>query len=125
MARALLSQADVLTEAERILSAFQANSQDLAHLEGSRLKLQVYLDLAKELSRQQASLTAGKQEATSQLQVTMRSLEKLVIFLRHGVREHYGTGNAKLVDFGLTPYRSRTRRDSTPPPVSPFPPTVE
>lgn len=124
MARALMSQADVLTEAERILSAFQANSLDLAHLEGSRDKLQSYLDLAKELSRQQASLTSSKQQATSQLQVTMNNLEKLVIFLRHGVREHYGTRNAKLVDFGLTPFRGRSRHVETPP-SPPAPPTVE
>lgn len=124
MARVLMSQADVLTEAARILSAMQANSLDLAHLEGSRDKLESHLELARELARQQASFAASKQEATRQLQQTLKGLEKLVIFLRYGVKEHYGTRSEKLVDFGLTPYRGRPRRVETPlappaPPVSP------
>jgi hypothetical protein len=118
-----MSQADVLTEAERILSAMQANVLDLAHLEGSRDKLQSHLELAKELSRQQASFAASKQVTTSQLQQTLKALEKLVIFLRHGVKEHYGTRNQKLVDFGLTPFRGRPQRVQTPAPSTP--PVVE
>lgn len=126
MARVLMSQADILTEAERIVGAMQANSLDLGHLEGSRDKLQSQLELARELSRQQASFAASKQQVTSQLQVAMKSLEKLVIFLRHGVREHYGTRSEKLVDFGLTPYRGRPARGTTPPPAAPpAPPAVE
>lgn len=123
MARVLISQADVLTEAERILSAIQANSLDLGHLEGSRDKLASQLEIARELSRQQASFAANKQETTSQLQETMQGLEKLVIFLRHGVKEHYGTRSQKLVDFGLTPFRGRSRRVETPlsPPAPPVP----
>ncbi len=124
MARVLMSQADVLTEAERILSAMQANGLDLAHLEGSRDKLQSQLELAKELSRQQASFAASKQVTTSQLQQTLQDLEKLVIFLRYGVKEHYGTRSQKLVDFGLTPFRGRPQRVQTPPPP-PVPPVIE
>ena len=65
----------------------------------------------------------SKQQATSQLQQTLNDLSKLVTFLRKGVKEHYGTTNEKLVDFGLVPFRSRARRVA--PPTPPEPPVVE
>jgi hypothetical protein len=115
MPQYLVSQADVLTEAERILAAMQANDADIAHLSGSRDKLQSHLEMARELSRQQSSLAASKQEATSQLQQTLHDLAKLIHFLRIGFKEHYGTRSEKLVDYGVKPFRGRPRRVQAPP----------
>lgn len=127
MPQYLVSQADVVTEAERILAAMQANDADIAHLNGSRDKLQSHLELAKELFRQQSSFAASKQQATSQLQQTLHDLAKLIHFLRIGFKEHYGTRSEKLVDYGVRPFRSRPRRVETTPTTPPAPtvPTTE
>ena len=122
MPRILVSQADIFAEAERMFDALQANEADLGHLVGSRDKLQSQLEQVRELFRQQAAFTAGKQTASQQLQQSMDDLGKLVSFLRHGVKEHYGNRSTKLVDFGLTPFRGRPRRVETPPsPPAPTP----
>jgi hypothetical protein len=57
------------------------------------------------------------------LKQIMSDLGKLVSFLRHGVKEPYGSRSEKLVDFGLTPFRSQPRRVETPsaPPAPPAP----
>ncbi len=122
MPKLLITHADVFTEAERMFGALEANVTDLDHLQGSREKLGSQLDLAREVFRQQSAHTAGKQEASRQLKQIMSDLGKLVSFLRHGVKEHYGTRSEKLVDFGLTPFRSQPRRAETPAPAPPAPP---
>ena len=123
MPQYLVSQADVVTEAERILAAMQANDADIAHLAGSRDKLQSHLEMAKELFRQQSSFAASKQQATSQLQQTLHDLAKLIHFLRFGFKEHYGTRSEKLVDYGVRPFRGKPRRAAAPP--APPAPTTE
>jgi hypothetical protein len=115
MPKLLISHADIFTEAERMLGALEANGADLGHLQGSREKLDSQLEIAREVFRQQSAHTAGKQEASRQLKQIMSDLGKLVSFLRHGVKEHYGTRSEKLADFGLTPYRGQPRRLETPP----------
>ncbi|HSN89563.1 MAG TPA: hypothetical protein VL025_22565 [Thermoanaerobaculia bacterium] len=122
MPKLLVTHADIFTEAERMFGALDANVADLAHLQGSREKLGSQLELAREVFRLQSAHTAGKQEASQQLKQIMLDLGKLVSFLRHGVKEHYGTRSEKLVDFGLTPYRSQPRRVETAPPAPPAPP---
>jgi hypothetical protein len=123
MPKLLITHADVFTEAERMFGALEANVADLSHLEGSREKLGSQLELAREVFRQQSAHTAGKQEASRQLRQIMDDLGKLVSFLRHGVKEHYGTRSEKLADFGLTPFRGQPRRVETPPPAPPAPTT--
>jgi hypothetical protein len=119
MPRILVTQADVFAAAELMFDALQANEADLGHLVGSRDKLDSQLETARELFRQQSAHAAAKQEASQQLQQTLDDLGKLVSFLRHGVKEHYGTRSQKLVDFGLTPFRGRPQRVQPPAPPAP------
>lgn len=125
MPRSLVSQTDVFAAAELMFDALQANEANLGHLVGSREKLESQLETTRELFRQQSAHAAAKQEASRQLQQSLDDLGKLVSFLRHGVKEHFGTRSEKLVDFGLTPFRSRTRRVPPPAPPTPPPPVVE
>jgi hypothetical protein len=90
-----------------------AASEGLTHLEVSRVKLQGLVEQARNQSVQQASDTATKQQATKNLKETLRSGQLLVDVLRTGAREHYGTDSEKLVEFGMQPFRGKTR---TPPP---------
>lgn len=96
---------------EQVLTA----SEGLTHLEASRAKLQDLIEQARSQSAQQSTFTAMKQQYTKDLKQTLRSGQLLVDVLRTGAREHYGTDNEKLVEFGMQPFRGRTR---TPTPSS-------
>jgi len=41
--------------------------------------------------------------------------KKLVTFLRTGVKEHYGNRAEKVAEFGVQPFRRRTRQAVAPP----------
>lgn len=89
--------------------ALAANSAELAHLEVPRARLDAVLDGVKDLTAQQASLTARKQEVSKRLAELLRDGEKLMTFLDAGIRQHYGNRSEKLVEFGLQPFRSQPR----------------
>ena len=99
---------------ERLMIRLEANAQDSPHLEAPRQKLAAMLALAREVSALQATLAAGKQEATRRLQTVLVDGRKLATFLRNGVREHYGNRAEKLVEFDLQPFRGRTRPATEP-----------
>jgi hypothetical protein len=106
-------------------AAVAANASELEHLEASRAKLDGFRNRAEELYVEQSALTAGKQESTRQLQEVLRAGNALVDFLRTGAREHYGASSEKLIEFGIRPFRSRTRKVSPPPPEKPEPDPIE
>jgi len=89
--------------------ALAANSVELPQLEISRGKLDGLLGEVKDLTAQQASLTASKQEVSKRLAELMRDGEILRGFLDAGVKEHYGNRSEKLVEFGLQPFRPQPR----------------
>ncbi|MFP5286692.1 MAG: hypothetical protein ACLGI9_13200 [Thermoanaerobaculia bacterium] len=99
---------------ERLMIRLEANAQDFPHLEAPRQKLAAMLAMAREVSAQQATLAAGKQEATRRLQTLLADGRKLATFLRNGVREHYGNRAERLVEFDLQPFRGRTRPAAEP-----------
>ncbi len=70
-------------------------------------KLNVLLGQARDLTAQQASLTASKQEVSKRLTAVLREVQFLRTFLDAGIREHYGNRSEKLVEFGLQPFRSQ------------------
>lgn len=92
-----------------------AASEGLTHLAASRAKLQDLIEQARIQSGQQSTFTAMKQQYTKDLKQTLRSGQLLVDVLRTGAREHYGTDNEKLVEFGMQPFRGKAR---TSPPSS-------
>ncbi|MFL6259354.1 MAG: hypothetical protein ACJ76Y_06540 [Thermoanaerobaculia bacterium] len=51
----------------RLTTALSANATDLPHLEGVRSRLEKILADAQEAAKQQAALTASKQETTKRL----------------------------------------------------------
>jgi hypothetical protein len=89
--------------------ALAANSVELPQMEIPRGKLDGLLGEVKDLTAQQASLTAAKQEASKRLAELMRDGEALRGFLDAGVKEHYGNRSEKLVEFGLQPFRPQPR----------------
>jgi hypothetical protein len=112
---------DFVTEWEHLLNTLAANTADLPHLEAPRAKLQGLLEEVRSLAMQQDLHAANKQLASKQLQTTLANGKKLTTFLRTGLKEHYGNRSEKLVEFGVPPFRRRSKKDPavTPPPTGP------
>lgn len=91
------------------VASVAANEQDLAHLAAHGVRLGGLLILAKELTIEQANLTARKQEVSKRLAEVMKEGRTLSAFLKAGVKQHYGNRAEKLVEFGMQPFRSRAR----------------
>ena len=89
--------------------ALEANREELPHLETHRGKIDGVLDDVKDLTVQQASLTAAKQEVSKRLAERMREGEALMAFVDAGVRHHYGNRSEKLAEFDLQPFRPQPR----------------
>lgn len=89
--------------------ALAANSNELPQLEVPMGKLDVLLEEVSNLTAQQASLAASKQEVSKRLVAVLREARFLSTFLDAGIREHYGNRAEKLVEFGLRPFRSQPR----------------
>ena len=89
--------------------ALEANREELAYLEVPRGKINEVLGDVKDLTVQQASLTAAKQDVSKRLAERMREGETLMAFVDAGVRQHYGNRSEKLAEFGLQPFRPQPR----------------
>lgn len=119
----------ILGDLQRLSVALNANTQDLGHLERSRLKLEALLARAIEISKQQAALKAGKQEMSRQIRQVTTEGQRLANALRVNLKEHYGPRAEKLVEFGVQPFRGRARRAKPedpdfPLPIKPVPPSA-
>jgi hypothetical protein len=68
---------------------------------------------------QQASLTAAKQESTRELNQLIKEGNALVDFIKTGARARYGKESEKVIEFGVKPFRSRSRKAAAKPPVPP------
>lgn len=101
--------AEIRKRLELRSKALAANSSELSHMEVPRGKLDALLEQVKDLTAQQASLAASKQEVSKRLAELLREGLFLLSFLDAGVKHHYGNRSEKLVEFGLQPFRSQPR----------------
>lgn len=109
----------------RLSDAMAANQAEIQHLGVGQAKLEGLLTRAQEISQDQASRTAAKQEASKQLKVLFTESERLATVLRLALKEHYGIRSEKLAEYGLQPFRGRPRKAKTevPDPSQAPPPT--
>jgi hypothetical protein len=91
----------------RLTAAMAANSADLPHLEGVRGRLEKLLADAQEAAKQQAALTASKQEATLRLRTVLTEGQRVATGALKMLQENYGLRAEKLAEFGLQPFRGR------------------
>jgi len=96
----------------RLSTALAANASDLIHLEGPRGRLDKLLVEGLEVAKQQAALTASKQETTKRLQTVIADGERVAEGIRRFLKEHYGLRSEKLTEYGVQPFRGRTRKVS-------------
>ncbi len=108
------SYSEILGDLQRLLAAVNANAGDLQHLEGSRSSLEGLVSQAQVLSQEQAALTASKQDKTQELRIVVTEGQRLGTVLRFAVKQHYGISAEKLAEFGLQPFRGRSRKVKEP-----------
>ena len=104
----------------RLLAALNANDE-LVHLTMSRDQFAELLRQCQESLDRQALFTAGKQEASQQLRTFLIEAQRLGNVLRLAVKHHYGIRSEKLAQFGIQPFRGRTRKEQEPTPKPPQP----
>jgi len=90
-----------------LASGLKANAADLPHLDGHREQIEGILTQAQGLLAEQKSQTASKQDLTRRIEALVDQGTKIASFLRHGVKQHYGTRSEKLVEFDLLPFRGK------------------
>jgi hypothetical protein len=118
--------ADHIKEWEDITASAAANASELPQLELLRVALEKLLQEARDLTKQQGALQAGKQESSQRLQTVMKEGKKLATVMRGGLKQHYGNRSEKLVEFGLQPFRGRQKKTKpTETPDVPPPQSVE
>jgi hypothetical protein len=91
----------------QVMAGVTANAEEAAPLESGVVRLRELHKEAGELSAQQASLTAAKQESTKKLRKILREGDALADFLRTGARAQFGPESEKMVEFGMQPFRGR------------------
>ncbi len=119
---------ETLGDLQRFKEALLANVDKLTPYEESRVKFSGLVSGAQERNREQAALTAAKQEASRQFEEELREAQRLATVLRVAIRELFGPDSEKLVEFGLKPFRGKSRKKKEPEvplPEAPAPATAE
>lgn len=114
-----IGKMETLGDLQRFKESMSANVDELQSYEGTRLQFEALVGKALSLTQQQAALTAAKQDASKQLKAVLTEAQRLATVLRFAVKAHFGPDSEKLVEFGVQPFRGRTRKPKpeTPPEV--------
>jgi hypothetical protein len=102
-----------------VASGTAANAWDLPGTEVQRAALEDVIAEVEKLLAEQAVLQASKQVVSQRLRILINRGGKLSTVLRAVVKQRYGHGNDKLVEFGIKPLRSRPRPTVVPPTATP------
>ena len=106
------TNAGMLGQLVRFNAALAANSAELAHLEGMRLRFEKLVSEAQAISQQQAALVASKQQASKRLQELLSEGLRAATGMERMILEFYGLRAEKLAEFGLQPFRGRRRKET-------------
>jgi hypothetical protein len=116
------TNAGKLGKLQRLSSALAANGGEIPHLEASRAMFDALLAKAQDAAKQQAAFTASKQEASKQLKTLLTEGERMANVLQLSVKQFFGIRSEKLAEFGLQPFRGRTKAKPAPETPEPVPP---
>jgi UDP-N-acetylglucosamine 2-epimerase len=95
---------------DKVDAAVTAKREEAPELETLVAPLRDMSKRARTLFAQQASLMAAKQEITQELNLLIKEGNAVVDFVKTGARVRYGKDSEKLVEFGVQPFRSRSRK---------------
>jgi len=99
-----------VSEVEAQGNALRATGPRAPELEALAVLLREMSKRAKGLFAQQAAHTAAKQEVTRELNELIKEGNAQVDFIKTGARVRYGKDSEKLVEFGVQPFRTRSRK---------------
>lgn len=98
-----------------VSSSVAANASDLPHAAVPLAALDKVITEADQILVEQAALQASKQLTSQRLQALFVQGDKLATVLKVIVKQHYGNGSDKLVEFGIQPLRARPKATVVPP----------
>lgn len=98
------------------------NRPELAPMEGTITKFIDLVEQAQIAAAQQAAFIASKQQASKLLAGLIDEALRLLTVLRAALKAHYGIRAEKLAEFGIQPFRGRSRKAA---PVVVAPPEVK
>lgn len=123
------SFADLVQNWEGLLRAYDEHAELLINAQVQRQVLAAILLQAQKLKARQLLHQGLKQQATQEMGAVMANGEEAARCLRRAVAANVGTRSEILVQFGIPPVRSRSRKKpgvEAPPPEPPEnPPQVE
>ena len=99
---------------QRLHGLVEANVAELPALEPFLAKLSAIQAQAQEVTNRQNAMRAAKQEASKEIRKLASQGNRLVALIRAALKEHYGITEEKLAEFGLQPFRGRTRKQPIP-----------
>ena len=102
--------AGMIGEWQKLIATLETNAADLPHAEVPKNELAAMLARAQGISLEQAALTATKQEKSKQIQTLLADGNRLVTGMRKMIADRYGVRAEKLTEFGIPPFRGRTRK---------------
>jgi len=105
--------ADVITGWQKLLATVTANKDDLQSLDGYRQQLEAEVTTAKEANLRQSAAKAETQQATRDLEGSLKRGHDLADKLRFGIKARYGKRSEKLTEFGLKVFRGGGKKKST------------
>jgi len=119
----------ILGELQRFRTSIASAIGSIPHLQPTGLRFGEALNQAQDLVTRQAAAIADKQELSRLIPQALSDAQRLATILRKGLQQFYGTGSERLAEFGVQPFRGRTRRPAPAPdpgdPTPPPPPTTE
>ena len=104
---------------ERVDAAVTARAEEAPELEVNLPALRYKSQRVRFLFARQSSLMAAKQEVTRELNQLILEGNALVDFIKTGARAHYGKDSEVLVEFGIQPFRGKSRKAKQPAPPLP------
>lgn len=117
------SKLESLGSLQRFIAALAGKAAETPQLEASRVIFGAMVDQVNVLVQRQAELTADKQDVTQQLQENLVEAQRMATALRAALKVHYGPDSERLVEFGIQPFRGKSRKRKEP--EAPPPPPVE
>ena len=100
---------------QRFNAALAGKAAETPQLDGSRAIFHGKVGRVQGLAQQQAELTASKQDVSQQLKKELVDAQRMATALRAALKSHYGPDSEKLVEFGIPPFRGRSRKQKEPP----------
>jgi hypothetical protein len=109
-----------IKELEKLTASVAANASELPPSETYLKALEGLLPEVRSLIVQQAFHQARKQEISKRLKALLVEADKVAKVLHMMLKQRFGADNEKLVEFGLQPFRRRSRKAKpVPPPEGP------